>query len=119
MKSTEEVSSVSAAPSIWQKMKNKFMDSLPGIGKLIASGLVQAIPQLQLGTGLANAMSIAANTVSSLISNNSPSSAPNSSSVVSSVPPISSVTSSVSVPPGMNPVDFSKIPVSNSTIIIP
>ena len=119
MKSTEEVSSVSAAPSIWQKMKNKFMDSLPGIGKLIASGLVQAIPQLQLGTGLANAMSIAANTVSSLISNNSSSSAPNSSSAVSSVPPISSVTSSVSVPPGMNPVDFSKIPVSNSTIIIP
>ena len=65
MKSTEgdDNSNPAPTPSIWDKMKTKFMDSLPGIGKLVASGLVQAIPQLQLGTGLANAMSIAGNAI--------------------------------------------------------
>ena len=53
----------SSGPSIWQRMKAKFMDSLPGIGKLISAGLVTAIPQLQLGTALSNAMALAGNTI--------------------------------------------------------
>lgn len=52
-----------SGPSIWQRMKAKFMDSLPGIGKLISAGLVTAIPQLQLGTVLSNAMAVAGNAI--------------------------------------------------------
>ena len=70
MKSNEgDNNDSTAAPSIWDKLKNKFMDSLPGMGKLIASGLVTAIPQLQLGTGLANAMSLIGNTIPNTINN--------------------------------------------------
>ena len=70
MKSNEEDTGSAAAPSIWEKLKNKFMDTLPSIGKLIASGLVTAIPQLQLGTGLANAMSLMGNTIANTIGGN-------------------------------------------------
>lgn len=70
MKSNEEDNSSAAAPSIWEKLKNKFMDTLPGIGKLLATGLVTAIPQLQLGTGLANAMSLMGNTIANTIGGN-------------------------------------------------
>ena len=45
------------------KNKAKFMDSLPGIGKLISAGLVTAIPQLQLGTVLNNAMALTGNAI--------------------------------------------------------
>ena len=69
MKSNEENLNTDAAPSIWDKLKNKFMDSLPNMGKLIASGLVSAIPQLQLGTVLSNAMSTVGNTISNTIGN--------------------------------------------------
>ena len=73
MKSNEGVENNEvAAPSIWDKMKNKFMDSLPGMGKLIASGLVQAIPQLQLGTSLSNTMSVIGNSIANNIANQPP-----------------------------------------------
>ena len=43
-------------PSIWTKMYNKFKKSLPNIGKLVANGLVSAIPALKPGLALANSM---------------------------------------------------------------
>lgn len=45
-----------APPSIWEKMKRKFGDALPGIGKIIASGLLNAIPGLKSGLGLAGTL---------------------------------------------------------------
>ena len=45
-----------APPSIWERMKKKFGDALPGIGKLIANGLINAIPGLKSGLGLAGSL---------------------------------------------------------------
>ena len=40
-------------PSIWRKMYDKFKSSLPGIGKLVAQGLISAIPGYKPGLALA------------------------------------------------------------------
>ena len=56
MKISETETSQSAKPSIWTRMLNKFKNSLPNIGKLVASGLVTAIPALKPGLALANSM---------------------------------------------------------------
>ena len=45
-----------APPSIWEKMKKKFGDALPGIGKLIAGGLISSIPMLKPALGLAGTL---------------------------------------------------------------
>ena len=45
-----------APPSIWEKMKKKFGDALPGIGKLIAGGLMSSIPMLKPALGLAGTL---------------------------------------------------------------
>ena len=111
MKASEEIVT-SESPSIWTKLKNKFMDSLPGIGKLISAGLVTAIPQLQLGTMLANTMSAIASGVNSVIN-----SAP-----VGSVPQVSTVPIQQPVQPqsNINPnFSLSNVPLSASTVIIP
>lgn len=43
-------------PSIWEKMKNKFANSLPGIGKLLSWGLGTMIPGLKPGLALAGSL---------------------------------------------------------------
>ena len=43
-------------PSIWEKLKKKFSNSLPGIGKLISKGLISMIPSLKPGLALAGNM---------------------------------------------------------------
>jgi hypothetical protein len=43
-------------PSIWQRLKEKFANSLPGIGKLIAKGIISGIPLLGTGLSLANSL---------------------------------------------------------------
>ena len=48
-------------PSIWEKLKQKFKNSLPGIGKLIGWGLTSMIPGLKPGLALAGTMLNAAN----------------------------------------------------------
>ena len=40
-------------PSIWRKMYDKFKSSLPSIGKLVAQGLISAIPGYKPGLALA------------------------------------------------------------------
>lgn len=45
-----------APPSIWERMKQKFGDALPGIGKLVANGLLNAVPMLRSGLGLAGSL---------------------------------------------------------------
>ena len=47
---------VPAKPSIWEKLKNKFKDALPGIGKLIKWGITSMIPGLKPGLALAGTM---------------------------------------------------------------
>lgn len=110
MKANEEIVT-SEPPSIWQKLKNKFMDSLPGISKLITTGLVSAIPQLQLGTMLANTMSTIASGINS-VANSAP---------VGSVPQVSTTPIAQSAPQAsINPnFSMSNIPLSASTVIIP
>ena len=56
MKVSETEKVIQQKPSIWNKMMNKFKDSLPGIAKLIASGLVTAIPALKPGLSIANTL---------------------------------------------------------------
>lgn len=56
MKISESEKIVPRMPSIWERMKQKFSNALPGIGKLIANGLVTAIPQLKPGLALANSI---------------------------------------------------------------
>ena len=56
MKISESEKMVPKMPSIWERMKQKFSNALPGIGKLIAAGLVTAIPQLKPGLALANSI---------------------------------------------------------------
>jgi len=43
-------------PSIWEKLKKKFSNSLPGIGKLLSMGLASIIPSLKPGLALAGTM---------------------------------------------------------------
>lgn len=43
-------------PSIWQKLKEKFANSLPGIGKLLAKGIISGIPMLGTGLSIANSL---------------------------------------------------------------
>ena len=113
MKASEEVVT-SESPSIWTKLKNKFMDSLPGIGKLISAGLVTAIPQLQLGTMLANTMSSIASGISSVISE--PPKPPNNSIVSSqSTQANSGLGSTVPINPSTGSLN---IPLSNSTVFL-
>lgn len=56
MKSNEVVSGNFNKPSIWEKLKKKFSNSLPGIGKLLSWGLTTMIPQLKPGLALAGTM---------------------------------------------------------------
>ena len=117
MKASEEVVT-SEPPSIWTKLKNKFMDSLPGIGKLISTGLVSAIPQLQLGTMLANTMSAVASGIGNAISQPQP---PVQTSSVVIAPPVAQ---SVPIPQPQAPApgstfSLNNVPLSNSTIYIP
>lgn len=54
MKISETEKIVPQKPSIWRRMIDKFKGNLPGIGKLITTGLVTAIPALKPGLALAN-----------------------------------------------------------------
>ena len=58
MKSTEtvEITPTGGEPSIWQRLKNKFSDALPAVGKLITAGIISAVPGLQTGMTLANSL---------------------------------------------------------------
>ena len=47
---------VATKPSIWEKLKNKFANSLPGIGKLLSWGLGTMIPGLKPGLALAGSL---------------------------------------------------------------
>lgn len=51
--SDSNVVTTSVMPSIWDKMKKKFSGLLPGIGKLIAKGIVSLIPGFKGGLALA------------------------------------------------------------------
>lgn len=42
------------SPSMWQILKNKFSNSLPGIAKLLSSGLISSVPYLKPGIAIAN-----------------------------------------------------------------
>lgn len=52
----EKGSAMTNKPSIWEKMKNKFANSLPGIGKLLSWGLGTMIPGLKPGLALAGSL---------------------------------------------------------------
>ena len=52
----EGSSMVANKPSIWEKLKKKFSNMLPGIGKLIGNGILNAIPALKPGLALAGAL---------------------------------------------------------------
>lgn len=51
--SDSNVVTTSVMPSIWDKMKKKFSGLLPGIGKLIAKGVISLIPGFKGGLALA------------------------------------------------------------------
>lgn len=53
---TVEVTPKGGEPSIWEKLKSKFSNALPSIGKLITSGIINAVPALQAGMTLANTL---------------------------------------------------------------
>lgn len=55
-KATETTKGNEVKPSIWKKLKEKFGNSLPNIGKLIAKGLITAIPGLKPGLALAGSL---------------------------------------------------------------
>lgn len=55
-KANTETAVSTYTPSIWERMKKKFGDALPGIGKLVASGLINAIPMLKPGLALAGTL---------------------------------------------------------------
>ena len=55
-KATETAKGNEGKPSIWKKLKEKLGNSLPGIGKLIAKGLITAIPGLKPGLALAGSL---------------------------------------------------------------
>ena len=57
MKANEEsIVKGTVMPSIWEKLKNKFSNKLPGIGKLIAKGIISMIPGLKGGLSLAGTL---------------------------------------------------------------
>ena len=56
MKISETNKIATTKPSIWERMKSKFKNALPNIGKLIAAGLVTAVPMLKPGLALAGTM---------------------------------------------------------------
>ena len=56
MSMKEKGSAMVNKPSIWDKMKNKFANSLPGIGKLLSWGLGTMIPGLKPGLALAGSL---------------------------------------------------------------
>lgn len=53
---TKAFSLTNYMPSIWEKLKRKFHNALPGIGKLISQKIVNSIPALKPGIALANNM---------------------------------------------------------------
>lgn len=53
---TVEITPKGGEPSIWEKLKSKFSNALPSIGKLITSGIINAVPALQAGMTLANTL---------------------------------------------------------------
>lgn len=55
-KATEITVTTGKMPSIWQKLKEKFSNALPGIGKLLAKGIISGIPMLGTGLSLANTL---------------------------------------------------------------
>ena len=56
MSTKDSTAMVIKEPSIWEKLKNKFSNSLPGIGKLLSMGLASMIPSLKPGLALAGTM---------------------------------------------------------------
>ena len=67
MKADEKNENVPETPGIFQRLKSKFANSLPGIAKLLSTGLIKAVPSLQPGTVLANTISLASNAISSFL----------------------------------------------------
>lgn len=55
-KANETTTVTGKMPSIWKKLKEKFANSLPGIGKLLAKGIISGIPMLGTGLSLANSL---------------------------------------------------------------
>ena len=56
MSTKDSTAIVIKEPSIWDKLKKKFSNSLPGIGKLLSMGLSSMIPGLKSGLALAGTM---------------------------------------------------------------
>ena len=56
MSTKDSTTIVIREPSIWEKLKRKFSNSLPGIGKLISKGLLSMVPGLKPGLALAGNM---------------------------------------------------------------
>ena len=56
MSTKDSTAMVIKEPSIWEKLKNKFSNSLPGIGKLLSMGLASMIPSLKPGLALAGTL---------------------------------------------------------------
>ena len=67
MKADEKNENVPETPGIFQRLKSKFANSLPGIAKLLSTGLIKAVPSLQPGTVLSNTISLASNAISSFL----------------------------------------------------
>lgn len=55
-KATNQAPIMGKMPSIWKKLKEKFGNSLPGIAKLVKSGLLAGIPALESGLALAGSL---------------------------------------------------------------
>lgn len=55
-KATEIVTTPGKMPSIWEKLKQKFQNSLPSIAKLLAKGIISGIPMLGSGLSLAGSL---------------------------------------------------------------
>jgi len=56
MSTKDQNALVASKPSIWERLKSKFSDSLPGIGKLLSWGLGTMIPGLKPGLALAGTL---------------------------------------------------------------
>lgn len=56
MSTKDSTAMVIKEPSIWEKLKKKFSNSLPGIGKLLSMGLASMIPSLKPGLALAGTL---------------------------------------------------------------
>jgi hypothetical protein len=55
-KATEDAVTIGKMPSIWEKMKKKFQNSLPSIAKMLAKGIISGIPMLNSGLSLAGSL---------------------------------------------------------------